>query len=80
MEGSIKWLMLAVACSVFAIIIMLIGLYRNNSILKKSTDIPEEAEGNKKLAQKVFIKHAVVAGILLVIAVIIKIVTGGADA
>ena len=66
--------------SVIAIAIMLLGLYRNNKISNMPTDIPEEAEGNRKHGQKIFYKHAAVAGILLVIAIIIFFVTKGAGA
>lgn len=76
MEGSIKWLLLASVCTVFAVVIMLIGLYRNNKILNRQTDIPEEQEGNKLLAKKVFIKHTAVAAALIVIAIVLKLIFG----
>ena len=75
-----KWLLLATVFSILAIVIMVIGLMRNNKIANKPAEIPEEEEGNKKLGQKIFYKHAAVAGILRVIAVIIFFASKGAGA
>ena len=80
MTGSIKWLMLATVLCVFAIIIMLAGLYRNNKIINKPTDIPEEAEGFKLQGKKIFIKHTAVAAALILLAVVIRFTLGGAGA
>lgn len=80
MTGSIKWLMLATVFCIFAIIIMLAGVYRNNKITKKPTDIPEEAEGNRQQGKKVFIRHTVVAAVLIVIAIIIRFTLGKSGA
>lgn len=80
MTGNIKWLMLATVFCVLAIVIMLAGVYRNNKIANTQTDIPEEAEGYKLRGKRIFIKHAVVAAILIVIAIIIRFTLGGSGA
>ncbi len=78
--GNIKWFIFAILLCVVAIIVMLIGLYRNNRISNRPTDIPEEEAGNKKQGKKIFIRHAVVAGILLIIAIVLRFTLGGASA
>ena len=72
-----KWLLLAVVCAVIAIIIMVIGVLRNNSIAKSFASTDEEKQANIKKGQKVFLRHTVVAVILIAIAIIIRIATGG---
>ena len=80
MTGSLKWLVLATVLSFFAIIIMVYGLYRNNSISNKPADLPEEADANRQQGQKIFYKHAAVAGILLAVAAVIFFISKGAGA
>lgn len=80
MLGELKWLMLATGFSFLAIIVMIAGVYRNNKISKQPTETPEEAESNKQRGKKIFIYHAVAAVLLIVLAVVIKLVFGGAGA
>ena len=72
-----KWLFLAVVCAVLAIIIMIIGVFRNNSIQKAYASTEEEKQANIKKGQKIFLRHTVVSVILIVIAIIIRVATGG---
>lgn len=77
MTGTIKWLMLSMVFCVFAIIIMLAGLYRSNRVTNGVTYSPEEEEENKKYGKKIFVKHSVVSGALLVIAILIFFINKG---
>lgn len=77
MNGSFKWLLLATVFCVFAIVIMLAGLYRNKSILNQPADDAQQAEENSKRAKAVFIKHALAAAVFIVFAIIIRFVSGG---
>jgi len=73
----IKFLLVAVVCSVIAVIVMIIGVVRYNRILKIETDIAEEKIGNKKKAQKVFLIHTVISIVFIIAAIIIRITSGG---
>lgn len=72
-----KWLFFAVACAVIAIIVMLIGVFRNSKISKAYASTDEERQANIKRGEKVFLVHAAVSVVLIVIAIIIRVVTGG---
>ena len=72
-----KWLFLAVVCSVFAILILVIGIIRNSSISKAYAATEEEKQANIEKGRKVFLRHTVVSVILIAIAIIIRIATGG---
>ena len=72
-----KWLLLAVVCAVLAIIVMIIGVFRNNSIAKAYAETDEERQANVKKGQSVFLRYTVVSVILIVIAIIIRIATKG---
>jgi Na+/H+ antiporter NhaD/arsenite permease-like protein len=71
MLASIKWYILSVALTVCAVAVYFIGYIRKNRIDKRVTDIPEEAEGNRIAAQKLYVKHSVVTFALLLIAFVI---------
>ena len=74
--GNIKWLFLATLLCVFAVIIMLAGLFRNNKIANRMTDIPEEAAGNIQQGKKIFAKHAAIAAVLIALAAVIAFTLG----
>ena len=72
--------MLAMFFTVISVVVILAGLYRNNRIAGTLTDIPEEKAGFKKQAKQVFLKHAAVAAVFLILAVIVMVVTKGTGA
>jgi heme/copper-type cytochrome/quinol oxidase subunit 2 len=78
MTGNNKWLMLAVALVVIAVINYFVGFYRKSKIEKAQTDIPEEEAGNKLHARKIYVGHTVVTFAFLIIAIVIYFVTKGA--
>jgi Na+/H+ antiporter NhaD/arsenite permease-like protein len=75
-----KWLFLAVICTVFAIVIMLIGVFRNNKMAKAYAETEEQKQENIKKGQSIFLKHTVVSVILIAVAIIIRVATGGSVA
>ncbi len=76
MTGSFKWLLLAMVFCIFAIVIMLAGLLKNNKIINQPADTAEETEGNKKAARSVFTKHALISAVLIIIAAVIAFTLG----
>ena len=78
--GSIKWLLLASVMTGLAVLLYFVGLVRKNKILKKPTDIPEEEEGNRIQAQKIYNRHTIVTAVMLVLAIVIFFVSKGTGA
>jgi NADH:ubiquinone oxidoreductase subunit 6 (subunit J) len=74
--GNIKWLFLATVLCVFAIIVMVTGLYRNNRIINKRTDIPEEEAAYKQQGKRIFTIHAAIAAALIAVAAIVAFTLG----
>lgn len=72
-----KWLILALLFSIIAIIVMIIGLFKYRKITNAITDTDEEKQANMKKGQSSFFKYVAVATAFIIVAIIIRFVTGG---